>query len=116
MSDQDKDNKKTSNEPDRPLDIEIVSLQDAEQEASVARAEVTPKHALVQQELIEQMSEVIDKVDTGVDEDQIAKDQTVKDQVVKDQAVKDQTAMDEEGKHQTQRMRQLTGQSWRLPI
>jgi hypothetical protein len=61
MSDEETDNKQQQGQTEAALDIEVVSVEVAEQEAAQARAEAEQK---VEQQLAEQMSEVLNKVES----------------------------------------------------
>ena len=67
MSDQDTDNKQNQNDTEVALDIEVVSVQEAEQEAAQARAQVGPEQLLMEEELAEQMSEVLSQIEVEQD-------------------------------------------------
>lgn len=66
MSDQNIDSKEKKNEPEAALNIEIVSVEEAEAEAADARAFESPEQLLMQQELAQQMSEVLNQIQTLV--------------------------------------------------
>ena len=63
MSDQNTDTDQENNEPEAALDIEIVSVQQAEEEAAAARAKVDPEEVLMEQGLVDEMSTVLDQLD-----------------------------------------------------
>ena len=63
MSDQNTDTDQEKNEPEAALDIEIVSVQQAEEEAAAARAKVDPEEVLMEQGLVEEMSTVLNQLD-----------------------------------------------------
>ena len=63
MSDQNTDTDQEKNEPEAALDIEIVSVQQAEEEAAAARAKVDPEEVLMEQGLVDEMSTVLDQLD-----------------------------------------------------
>ena len=63
MSDQNTDTDQENNEPEAALDIEIVSVQQAEEEAAAARAKVDPEEVLMEQGLVEEMSTVLNQLD-----------------------------------------------------
>ena len=67
MSDEDTDNKQNQNDTEVALDIEVVSVQEAEQEAAQARAQVGPEQLLMEEELAEQMSEVLSQIEVEQD-------------------------------------------------
>jgi hypothetical protein len=63
MSDQNTDTDQKQDEPEVALDIEIVSVQEAEAEAAEARAKIDPEEVLMEQELAEEMSTVLNQLD-----------------------------------------------------
>ena len=63
MSDQNTDTDQEKNEPEAALDIEIVSVQQAEEEAAAARAKVDPEEVLMEQGLVDEMSTVLNQLD-----------------------------------------------------
>ena len=63
MSDQNTDTDQENNGPEAALDIEIVSVQQAEEEAAAARAKVDPEEVLMEQGLVEEMSTVLNQLD-----------------------------------------------------
>ena len=63
MSDQNTDTDQENNGPEAALDIEIVSVQQAEEEAAAARAKVDPEEVLMEQGLVDEMSTVLDQLD-----------------------------------------------------
>jgi hypothetical protein len=63
MSDQNTDTDQENNGPEAALDIEIVSVQQAEEEAAAARAKVDPEEVLMEQGLVDEMSTVLNQLD-----------------------------------------------------
>ena len=68
MSDQDTDDKKEQNEAEAALDIELVPVEEAEEEAVKSRGEIDPEQVLVEEELAEQIADVLDQAKVEVEE------------------------------------------------
>ncbi|MFQ3212146.1 MAG: hypothetical protein ACI9AH_001591 [Oceanospirillaceae bacterium] len=69
MSDQDTDKNQEKNEAEVALDIELVSVEEAEEEAAQSRGQVDPEQGKIEQELAEQMSEVLDQAEFETEEE-----------------------------------------------
>ena len=69
MSDQDTDKNQEKNEAEVALDIELVSVEEAEEEAAQSRGQVDPEQGKIEQELAEQMSEVLDQAEFEAEEE-----------------------------------------------
>ena len=69
MSDQDTDKNQEKNEAEVALDIELVSVEEAEEEAAQSRSQVDPEQGKIEQELAEQMSEVLDQAEFETEEE-----------------------------------------------
>jgi hypothetical protein len=69
MSDQDTDKNQEKNEAEVALDIELVSVEEAEEEAAQSRGQVDPEQGKIEQELAEQMSEVLDQAEFEIEEE-----------------------------------------------
>ena len=69
MSDQDTDKNQEKNEAEAALDIELVSVEEAEEEAAQSRGQVDPEQGKIEQELAEQMSEVLDQAEFETEEE-----------------------------------------------
>ena len=68
MSDQDTDNKKEQNEAEAALDIELVSVEEAEEEAAQSRGEIDSEQVLIEEELAEQIADVLDQAEVEAEE------------------------------------------------
>jgi hypothetical protein len=68
MSDQDTDDKKEQNEAEAALDIELVPVEEAEEEAVQSRGENDPEQVLVEEELAEQIADVLDQAEVEAEE------------------------------------------------
>jgi hypothetical protein len=69
MSDQDTDKNQEKNEAEVALDIELVSVEEAEEEAAQSRGQVDPEQGKIEEELAEQMSEVLDQAEFETEEE-----------------------------------------------